>query len=151
MVESPDLASNDHPALRDCPTEANIPLEGEVPTVNPLSVEEVGISAPSGVVIAPAPPPKPTGAEPSKKQLPDLVLVSKYVPPLERVHPSTDMVAPDLKDVLKIVRRWSPLNQEGSSVMRMQNLYLNYVRMLVTALSKQYSISLPAYIDNEDF
>ena len=28
LVESPDLASNDQPTLGDCPTEANIPLEG---------------------------------------------------------------------------------------------------------------------------
>ena len=72
--------------------------------MNPLSVEEVGMGAPSGVVIAPTPPPKPTGAEPSKKQSSDWLLVSTYVLPLERVHPSKDMVAPDLEDVLKIVR-----------------------------------------------
>ena len=71
LVESPNLASNDQLALGDCPAEVNIPLEGEVPVVNPLSVEEVGMGAPLGVVIAPTPPPKPTGAEPSKKRLPN--------------------------------------------------------------------------------
>ena len=62
-----------------------MPLEGEVP------------------IVSPPPPPKPTGAGPSKKRLLDLVLVSTYVPPLERVHPSMDMVTPDLEDVLKII------------------------------------------------
>ena len=136
LVESPDLASNDQPTLGDFPTKANIPLEAEVLTVNPLSVEEVGISALSGVVIAPKPPPKPTDAEPSRKRLLDQVLVSTYAPPLERVHPSTDMVAPDLEDVLKIVRRWSPLNQKESSIMCMHNLYPNYFRMLVMAVDR---------------
>ena len=51
------------------------------------------------------PPPKPTGAGLSKKRLLDLVLVSTYVPPIERVHPSMDMETPDLEDVLKIVHR----------------------------------------------
>ena len=137
LVESLDLASNDQPALGDCPVEANIPLEEEVPIVNPPSVEEVGMGAPSGVVIAPAPPPKPPKAKPSKKRLPNQVLVSMYVPPLERIHPSTDMVAPNLEDVLKIVRRWSPLNQEESPVTLMHNLYPNYFRMPVNTCSEQ--------------
>ena len=47
-----------------------MPLEGEVPIVSPLSVEEVGMGASLGVVIALAPPPKPTSAGPSKKRLP---------------------------------------------------------------------------------
>ena len=101
-MESPNLASNDKPALWVSLNVANMPLEWEVPAVSPPSVEEVGMGVPLGVVIALAPPPKPTVARPSKKRLPDWVLVSTYVPPLERVHPPTDMVAPDLKDVLKI-------------------------------------------------
>ena len=44
-MESLDLASNDQPTLGDCLAEANIPLEGEVLAVNPLSVEEVGMGA----------------------------------------------------------------------------------------------------------
>ena len=135
LVESPDLASNDQSALGDCSTEANIPLEGEVPAVNPLSVEEVGIGALSRVVI-PTPLRKPTRAGPSKKWLPDRVLLRTYVPPLERVHPSTNMVALNLEDVLKIVRRWSPLNQKESQVTRMHNLYPNYFRMPMTARSE---------------
>ena len=128
-----------------------MPLEGEIPAMSRPSVEEVGMGAPLGVVIALAPPPKPTIARPSKKRLPDWVLVSTYVPPLERVHPSTDMVAPDLKDVLKIIHHWSPLNQEESSVTRMHDLYPNYFRMLVMARSKQYSIPLLVYTNKEDF
>ena len=39
LVESPNLASNKQLALGDCLVEANIPLEGEVLAVNPLSVQ----------------------------------------------------------------------------------------------------------------
>ena len=68
------------------------------------------MGAPSGVVAAPIPPLKSTGVGLKNKRLLDRVLVSMYVLPLERVHPSTNMVALDLEDVPKIIHRWSPLN-----------------------------------------
>ena len=111
-MESLDLASSDQPALGACLNEANTPLEEGVPVVSPPNVEEVRMGAPSGVVTAPTPPPKSIGAEPSKKRLLDRVLVSMYVSPLEMVHPSTNMVVPDLEDVLKLVHHWNPLNHE---------------------------------------
>ena len=85
LVGSSDLASNDQSALGVFLNEANIPLEGEVPAVRPPNVEEVRMSAPSGVVIAPASLPRLTAAGPSKKRLLDWVIVNTYVPPLERV------------------------------------------------------------------
>ena len=110
-MECPDLASNDQPALGISLNKANIPLEREVPVVSPLSVEEVGMGVPSGVVTAPT-------SSPEQETIADRVLVSTYVPPLERVYPPMDMVAPDLEDKLKIVHRCHPLNQEASPVTR---------------------------------
>ena len=104
-VESPDLTSNDHLALGDRLNKAGMSLEEGVPVGSSPSVEEVGEDALAGVVTALMPPPKLAGTEPSKKRLPNWVLVSTYVPPLERFHPSTSMVAPDLESMLKIVRR----------------------------------------------
>ena len=78
------------------------------------------------------------------------MIVSTYVLPLERVSPSLDIEAPNLKDVLKITRHWNPLNQEESSVTRMHDPYPNYFRMLVMAHLEQYSIPLPVYVDKED-
>ena len=135
-MESPNLASKDQLALGVCLNEANTPLEEGVLVASPPNVEEVGMGAPSGVVTALAPSVKSTGARPSKKRLPDRVLVSTYVLPLERVHPSMDMVAPDLENMLKIVYRWSPLNQEESSVTHMRDLYSNYFRIPVEAHSE---------------
>ena len=63
------------------------------------------MGAPSMVVTTPAPPPKPTSAGPSRKWMPDLVMVRTYVLPLERVPPSVKTMAPDLEDVLKLIRR----------------------------------------------
>ena len=63
------------------------------------------MGAPLGVVTALASPPKSSDAGPNKKRLPDEVLISTYVSPLERVHPSTDVVVPILEDVLEIVHR----------------------------------------------
>ena len=119
--------------------------------MNPPSVEEVRMGALSGVVIAPAPPPDPTSTGPRQKRLLDQVVVSTYVSPLERVPPLTNTAASDLENVLKIVRRWSPLNQEKPPVMRMHDLYSNYFQMPVTAHSEQYYILLLVYFDKEDF
>ena len=57
-------------------------MEEGVPTARPPNVEEVGMGAPSGVVTAPAPLPKSIGARPSKKRLPDRVLVDTPPPPI---------------------------------------------------------------------
>ena len=103
-VESPDLTSNDQLALGDLLNEAGMSLEEGVPVGSSPSVEEVGEDAPAGVVTASVPLPKLASTGPSKKRLPNRVLVSTYVPSLERVHPSTGMVAPDLESMLKIVR-----------------------------------------------
>ena len=70
LVGSPDLDSNDQPALGVCLNEENIPLEGEVLVVSPPKVEEVGMGAPSVVVIALASPPRPTDVGPIKKKVP---------------------------------------------------------------------------------
>ena len=105
-MESPDLASNDQSALGVFLNEANTPPDEGVLAASPPNVEEVGMGAPSRVVTdlePPTAPPKSTGIELSKKRLPNRVLVSTYVSPLERVHPSTDIVVPDLEDVLKFV------------------------------------------------
>ena len=104
-----------------------------------------------GVVTALPPSSKSTDVEQSKKRLHDRVLVSTYVPPLERVHLSTDMVALYLDDVLKIVHHWSPLNQEESPVTYMSDLYPNYFRIPVATRSEQYTILLPVYIEKEAF
>ena len=132
-------------------SEANTSLEEGVLIASPPSGEEVGMGTPLGVVTALAPPPKSIDIKPSKKQLPDRVLVSTYVLPRERVHPLMDVVASNLKDVLKFVHHWSPLNQEKSSVTHIRDLFPNYFRLLVAAHSEQYSIPLHVYMDKEDF
>ena len=72
-VESPYLASNDQPALGVYLNKANTPLEEGVSTASPPNVEDVGMGAPSGVVIAPAPSPMSIGVGLSKKRLLDQV------------------------------------------------------------------------------
>ena len=115
------------------------------------NVEEVGEGAPSGIITAPVPPPKPTSTRPSKKLLPDQVLLSTYVPPLERVHHPTGMMAPDPEGVLEISHRWNPFNQVESSVAHMRDLYSNYFWIPVVAFLEQYTIPLPIYMDKDAF
>ena len=56
-----------------------------------------------------------------------------------------------LEDVLKIVHRWNPFNQEKSPVRHIRDLYPNYFRIPVAARWEQYTISLPVYMDKEAF
>ena len=113
-MDSPDQASNDQPTLVNCLNEASASLEEEVPVVSSPNVEEDGEGAPSEVVTTSVPPSKPIGTGPSKKRLPDRVLLNTHVSPLERVHPSMGMVAPNLEGVLEIVHRWGLFNQVES-------------------------------------
>ena len=94
-VEFHDRASSDQPALEGSPNEAGATLEEGVPIAGPLDVDEIGDVAPPGVADAPVLPPRSVGARSSKKILPNQLLLSTYVSPLERIHPSTGMVAPD--------------------------------------------------------
>ena len=92
-------------ALRVCLNETETPLKKGVPTVNLSNVEEVGTCTPSGVITTPTPSPKSTSSGPSRKRMPDRVVVRMYLLPLERVPPSADMVVPNIKDMLKLIRR----------------------------------------------
>ena len=126
-------------------------MEEGVSAASPPNVEEVRMDALIGVVTAPTPSPKSSSVGPSRKWLPDRVLVSTYVSPLERVHPSTDMVVSDLEDVLKIVRRWNPLNQKESLVTHIHDLYPNYFQIPMSARLEQYTIPLPIYMEKDAF
>ena len=105
---------------------------------------------PSRVVIAPTPLLKSVGAGPSKKRLLDRVLVSTYVPPLERVHSSMVKEVPDL-DVLKFIHRWNPFNYEESLISHMHNLYPTYYQVPIPARSEHYTILFPAHMDKNAF
>ena len=150
LVESLDLASHDQSTLGVCLNETDAPLEDGVPAASPSNVEEVGTGGPLGVIATPAPPPKSTGVGLSKKQMLVWVVVSTYVPSLERVTPLMDTVAPDIEDMLKLTRLWSPFNQEDSPVVHMRDLYPNYFQIPMAARSEQYSVMLSVYMNKED-
>ena len=111
-MDSPDRATNDQLVSKGAPNEVSAPLEEGIPTGGP-SVDEIGEGSLSGVATAPLPPPRPADSTPSRRRLPDQVMLSTYVPH-ERIHPSTGMVTPDLKGAREIIHRWSPFNQAES-------------------------------------
>ena len=104
-MDSPAQASNDQPVLEGAPSEDNVPREEGIPVGGP-SVDEIGKGSPSEVVVASLPPPKPEDPAPSGRRPPDQVLLSTYVPPHERIHPLTGMIAPDLFTIgVPLIRR----------------------------------------------
>ena len=87
------------------PNEASAPLDKGIPIEGPSNVAEIGEEVPLRVVAAPVLPLRPVDTEPSRKRLPDQVLLSTYVPPHERIHPPTGMVAPNLEGAREIIHR----------------------------------------------
>ena len=81
--------------------------------------------------------------EPSRKRLPDRVLLSTYVPPQERIHPPTSIITPDPESAREIIHHWSPFNQAQSPIAHMRDLYPNHFRVLVAARAEQYTIPFP--------
>ena len=104
-VDSPDRASNDQPVLEGTPNEAGAPLEKGISIRGPSNVEEIGEEVPLGVVVAPRLLPRPANIKPSRKRLPDRVLMCTYVSPQERVYPPKGMVALDPQGAQEIIHR----------------------------------------------
>ena len=147
LVDSLDRATNDQPVSEGVPSEVSVPLEEGIPAGGP-SVDEIGEGSPSGVAAA---PPRPVDSVPSRRRLPDQVLLSTYVPPHERIHPPVGMVAPDLEGAREIIHRWSPFSQAERPVVHMRDLYPNYFRVPVAVHALQYSIPFPVYLSKEAF
>ena len=127
-----------------------MPLEEGIPAEGP-SVDEIGEGSPSRVATTPLTPPRPADFVPSRRRLPDQVLLSTYVPSHERIHPPMGMVAPDLEGAWEIIHCWSPFNQAERLVVHMRDLYPNYFRVPVAACAEQYSILFPVYLSKEAF
>ena len=99
----------------------------------PSNVDKIEEEAPSRVAAAPMLSLRLGDTEPSRKRLPNRVLLSTYVSPQERIHPPMGMVALDPKGALEIIHRWSPLSQAKSQVAHMHDLYPNYFCVPVAA------------------
>ena len=78
-VDSLDRESNDQPISEGAPNEASTSLEEGIPIEGPSNVDEIGEEAPSGVATESMFPPKSIDTKPSRKRLPDPVLMSTYV------------------------------------------------------------------------
>ena len=129
--------------MEGAPNEAGAPLKEGIPVGGPSNVDKIGEVAPSRVAAAPMFLPRPADTESSRKRPPDRVLLSTYVPPQERIHPPTGMVALDPEGAREIIHRWSPFNRAESPVAHMRDLYPNYFRVLVAARGEQYTIPFP--------
>ena len=129
----------------------SVPSEAEILAGGPSKVDGIREGALLGVAAAPILPPKLVDTEFNRKRPPNQVLLSTYVPLHERVHPPTDMVAPDLEGPREIIYRWSPFNQVEPPVVHMCDLYSNYFRVLVAARVEQYSILFPVYMKKKAF
>ena len=124
-VDSPDQATNDQLVSKGAPIRVDAPLDEGIPIGGPL-VNKIGEESPSGAAAAPLPPLRYANTEPSRRRLPDQLLLSTYLPPYEKIHLPASIVAPNLEGAWEIIHRWSLFNQEDPPVAHMCNLYPNY-------------------------
>ena len=108
-MDSPDRATNDQLVSKGTPSGVSVPLEEGIPIGRP-TVDEIGEGSLSGVATVLLPSPKPENTVLNRRRPPDHLLLSTYVPPYERIHPSVGMVAPNLEGAQKIIHCWSPFN-----------------------------------------
>ena len=57
----------------------------------------------------------------------------------------------NLEDVLKVIHRWNPFNQEESAITHMHDLYQTYYQVPMVAHSKHYTILFHAHTDKDAF
>ena len=69
-MDSPDQATNDQLVSEGAPIGVDAPLDEGIP-VGGLSVDKIGEEPPSGVDVAPLPPPRYASTIPSRRRLPN--------------------------------------------------------------------------------
>ena len=61
------------------------------------------------------------------------------------------MSIPGLDSARSIIDRWDPFNKRDTSVTDMRELYRTNRRIPVVALSEEYSIPFPSYMDKKSY
>ena len=122
-----DRASDAQPVLKsapqDGPREAYAPSEDGISTEGSSSAEGVMSVALLEVAVAPSFLTRLAGVSPRRLRMLDQLLLSLYIPLLEWVCPSTDIMDPGLEGAREIIGRWSPFKKRDSSVRHMHDLY----------------------------
>ena len=65
--------------------------------------------------------------------------------------PSADTFVPSPDVAESIIDHWNPLNQRDTYVTNMRDLYPTNLCISVVALSEEYSISFPDYLDKKPY
>ena len=66
-------------------------------------------------------------------------------------HPLTDASVPCLDFTHSIINYWNPFNKRDASVPDMRELYPTNLRISMVALTKEYSIPFPGYLDKKSY
>ena len=78
-----------------------------------------------------------------------MLVLNSSVKPMKWDHPLTGVIAPSPDVAQSIINRWNPFNQRDASVIDMRELYPTSLQILVVALSEEYSIPFPGYVDKK--
>ena len=78
-------------------------------------------------------------------------MLGSYVKPMEWGRPSMDTLALGPNEARSIIDHWNPFNKRDSSTTHMRELYPTLLRIPMAALSKEYSISFPSYMNKKSY
>ena len=82
---------------------------------------------------------------------PDKLVLNSCVKPMKWDHLSVDTYVPGPDVAQSIIDRWNPFNQRDTSATDMHELYPTNLRILVVAVSEEYSITFPDYMDGKSY
>ena len=158
-MDSPERASDALSALegatQDASREALAPLEDGIPAGGPPSVGNIVGEAPfTETAVGPLlsarhfnlairGPCKPRGS--------NRLVLNSSVKPMKWDHPPAYSSVPGLYFSQSIINHWNPFNKRDSSVIDMRELYPTNLRIPVVALSEEYSIPFPDYLDKKSY
>ena len=124
-------------------------LEDGVPTGGPRNADRVVREAPSKVVVGILFLARLANVGPRMLRGLNKLVLNSFVNPMKWDQPSANTSVPGSDAAQSIIEHWNPFNQRDTSFANMHDLYPTNLRIPVVALSEEYSISFPGYLDKK--
>ena len=141
-----------HPRV---PKEACASLESELLAGGPPSVDNVVGEAPFvETVVVPLVSTRQFNlliGGPRRPRGHDRLVLKLLVKPMKWDHPPMDASASGSDAAQSIINHWNPFNQRDAFVADMHELYPTNLRIPEVALSKEYSIPFPDYLEKKSY
>ena len=142
-------------ATQDASKEGCASLEDEISAEGPPSADKVVGEAPSAeTAVGPLLPTRRSNLvifDLRRLRGPNKLVLNSCVKLMKWNHPSADTSIPSPDAAQSIIDRWNPFNQRDTFVTNMHELYPINLQIPVVAISEEYSIPFPDYMDGKSY